>query len=67
MTTNTQNNTIPQMMTIRQVAKTGIFPENALRVLVKNGEIPAVYSGCKAFINYNTVVAYLEKKTRIEA
>lgn len=67
MTTNTQNNTIPQMMTIRQVAKTGIFPENALRVLVKNGEIPAVYSGCKAFINYNTVVAYLEKKTKIEA
>lgn len=64
---NTNTNTIPQMMTIRQVAKTGIFPENALRVLVKNGEIPAVYSGCKAFINYNTVVAYLEQKTRIEA
>ena len=67
MTTNTQNNTIPQMMTIRQVAKTGIFPENALRVLVKNGEIPAVYSGCKAFINYNTVIAYLEQKTKLEA
>lgn len=57
--------TIPKMMTIRATAQTGILPENALRVLVKNGEIPAIYSGKKAFINYNTLCEYLQQKTKI--
>ena len=45
--TNTTLN-IPKMMTIHQIAQTGLLPENALRVMVRNGEIPAVYSGSKA-------------------
>ena len=52
---------IPKMMTIRQIAKTGLLPENALRVMVKNGEIPAVYSGTKAFINFDNLCHKLEK------
>ena len=51
---------IPKMVTIREAAKTGILPENALRVMVRNGEIPAVYSGKKAFINYTNLCVYLE-------
>lgn len=51
---------IPKMVTIREAAKTGILPENALRVMVRNGEIPAVYSGKKAFINYNNLCSYLQ-------
>ena len=51
---------IPKMVTIREAAKTGILPENALRVLVRNGNIPAVYSGKKAFINYDNLCAYLQ-------
>ena len=51
---------IPKMVTIREAAKTGILPANALRVLVRNGNIPAVYSGKKAFINYDNLCAYLQ-------
>ena len=52
---------VPRMMTISQVAKTGILPENALRVMIKAGEIPAVYSGSKAFINFDNLCARLAK------
>ena len=52
---------IPQMMTISQIAATGLLPENALRVMVKNGEIPAVYSGAKAFINFDNLCRRLAK------
>ena len=43
---------LPQMMTVRQIAKTGLLPENAIRVMLKNGQIKAVYSGRKALINF---------------
>ena len=52
---------IPRMMTISQVAQTGLLPENALRVMVRCGEIPAVYSGSKAFINFDNLCARLAK------
>ena len=55
------SNNIPKMMTIYQIAKTGLLPENALRVMVRNGEIPAVYSGKKAFINYENLVRRLQQ------
>ena len=58
--TNTTLN-IPKMMTIHQIAQTGLLPENALRVMVRNGEIPAVYSGSKAFINFDNLCKKLEK------
>ena len=32
------SNNIPKLMTIRQVAKTGLIPEKALRELVKQGD-----------------------------
>lgn len=38
----------PQMMTIRQVAKTGILSEHALRIMLKAGKLPAIYVGNKA-------------------
>lgn len=54
-------NSIPRMMTITQIARTGLLPENALRVMVRNGEIPAVYSGSKAFINFDNLCKKLSK------
>lgn len=48
------------MMTISQAAATGLLPENALRVMVRSGEIPAVYSGNKAFINFDNLCKRLE-------
>lgn len=53
------DNTLPKMMTVRQIANTGILPESAIRSMLKNGEIHAVYSGKKAFINFDNFCAYL--------
>lgn len=49
------------MMTIRQAAATGILPEAALRRLVKDGTIPAIYSGTKAFINFDRLCEMLSR------
>jgi len=49
----------PRMMTVREIAATGLLPENALRAMFKTGTIPAIYSGRKAFINYDNLCAYL--------
>ena len=52
---------IPKMMTIRQAAATGILPEAALRRMVKDGTIPAIYSGTKAFINFERLCEMLSQ------
>ena len=52
---------IPRMMTIRQVASTGILPETALRTMVKDGTIHAVFAGCKAFINFDQLCNMLNR------
>ena len=52
---------IPKMMTIRQAAATGILPEAALRRMVKDGTIPAIYSGTKAFINFDRLCEMLSQ------
>ena len=51
---------IPRMMTIRQIAATGLLPENALRVMLKQGKLPAVFSGRKALINFDLLCEQLE-------
>lgn len=51
------------MMTVRQIAKTGLLPENAIRVMLKNGQIKAVYSGRKALINFDNLCEYLKTLT----
>ena len=48
-----KNETKPSMMTVKQIAKTGLMPENALRQLLKEGKLPVVYIGKKALINYS--------------
>ena len=52
-------NSIPKMMTIRQIAETGLLPKNTIRVMLRNGQIQAVYSGKKALINFDNLCAYL--------
>ena len=53
------NATIPRMMTVREIARTGVLPENAIRTMLKNKTIPAVYSGNKALINFDKLCDYL--------
>lgn len=53
------NKSMPKMLTVRAIAQTGLLPENTIRVMLRRGEIKAVYSGKKAFINYDNLCAYL--------
>lgn len=50
---------LPRMMTVREIAKTGLLPENTIRVMLRNGQIQAVYSGKKALINFDNLCEYL--------
>lgn len=50
---------MPKLMTIRQIAKTGLMAEHALRLLLKQGKLPAIYIGTKALINYDKLCAQL--------
>lgn len=50
---------VPRMMSIRDIAATGLLPEHALRVMEKQGRLPALYIGKKCFVNYDVLVAQL--------
>jgi hypothetical protein len=52
-------NSKPTMMTIREIAKTGILTEHALRLMLKAGQLPAIYIGKKALINYDKLCEQL--------
>ena len=53
-------NTGPRMMTVRQVAKTGILPEHAIRRGIKEGWVPFVPVGKKNLVNFDKLVKFLE-------
>ena len=50
----------PKMMTIREIAKTGLLSEHALRLLLKEGKLPAIYIGNKALVNYDKLRTELQ-------
>ena len=58
---------VPQMMTIRQVARTGILPEHALRTMAKCGQLPSHKQGNRVYINYNALVRQLNSLSAREA
>lgn len=49
-----------QMLTIRQIAQTGIIKESSLRALVKNHSIPYISVGKKCLINLPLLIAALD-------
>ena len=51
----------PKMMTIRQFAKTGLLTEHAIRMLVKQRKIPAVFIGSKALLDHDAVTEAIQK------
>ena len=53
--------TTPRMMTIRQIAKTGLLSENALRTMVKDGRAPHIMIGAKALVNFDKLCQMLEE------
>lgn len=50
---------VPRMMTVRQVARTGLLSEHALRLMLKAGKLPAIFVGNKALINYDRLCEQL--------
>ncbi len=56
---NTAEHPMPHMMTVRQIAETGVLSEAAIRQLLKQKRIPAVYIGSKALINYDKLLEFL--------
>ena len=55
--------TPPKMLTIRQVAATGLLPEHALRLMAKAGQLPSITVGetKKILINYDRLVEQLQQ------
>lgn len=49
-----------RMMSIREIAATGIIPEHALRVLVREKRIPFVKVGAKVLINFDMLSELLK-------
>jgi hypothetical protein len=52
--------TPPELKSIPAVARTGLMSDYALRKGVKAGEIPVVFVGRKALINYSLLLSQLE-------
>ena len=48
------------MMTVRELAKAGILTEHAIRLMLKQKKLPALYIGKKALINYQKTVEMLQ-------
>lgn len=51
----------PNMMTIREIARTGLLAEHALRLLLKQGKLPAIYIGKKALVNFDILCTQLQQ------
>ena len=50
---------IPRMLTIRQVAATGLLPETALRRLAAEDRLPALKVGNRLLVNFDLLVEQL--------
>lgn len=47
------------MMLPRQVAKTGLLPEHAVRRLISEGKAPGIYIGNRYLVNYTVLCEML--------
>lgn len=52
---------IPKMLSIREVAKTGLMSEYALRQLCKQGKVPCITVNNKVLINFDAFVEKLQQ------
>ena len=55
----TENTRQVNLMTIHGAAKTGIMPENTLRRMCRNNEVPCLHIGRRTFINLDLLVSFL--------
>lgn len=55
-----------KFLTVREVAATGILTEYAIRLLLKQKKIPAIYINRKALINYPMLLESLDKQSILQ-
>ena len=55
-----------KFMTIREVARTGLVSEYLLRNMEKQGCLPGIKSGNKKLVNYELLIAFLDRQSEIE-
>ena len=53
--------TPPRMLTIRQIAATGLLPEHTLRQMEKQKMLPCFYVGKKCLVNYDRLIEQLQQ------
>ena len=54
---------MPNMKTIRQTAALGIVSEHLLRLMLKQGRLPGVYSGNRFLVNVDALIDQLNKES----
>lgn len=54
---------MPTMRTIRQTAALGILSEHLLRIMLKQGRLPGVYSGNRFLVNVEALVSQLNSES----
>lgn len=54
---------MPAMKTIRQTAALGILSEHLLRIMLKQGRLPGVYSGNRFLVNVDALVSQLNSES----
>lgn len=54
---------MPTMKTIRQTAALGILSEHLLRIMLKQGRLPGVYSGNRFLVNVDALVSQLNSES----
>ena len=54
---------MPTMKTIRQTAALGIVSEHLLRLMLKQGRLPGVYSGNRFLVNVDALIDQLNKES----
>ena len=50
---------VPRFLTIRQTARTGIISEHRLRQMVKEKNVPGIYSGSRFLVNLDQFIEQL--------
>lgn len=55
---------MPEFKTIRQTAATGLISEHYLRLMVKRGECPGVWSGNRYLVNVQALAEILDAQSR---
>lgn len=50
----------PTMMTIREIAGTGLMSEHALQIMLKARKLLAIFIGKKALVNYDKLCEELQ-------